>query len=142
MTQIPIILDTGPLIALLSERDDYHNWIIQQLAYLKGPLVTCEAIITEASFLLKKRTTQEPAILLEMVHKGSIEVPFHLDDEAETLKQLMMKYANVPMSFADACLVRMAELYPNSAVLTLDSDFRIYRKNINKVIPVIMPDIH
>ncbi len=54
----------------------------------------------------------------------------------------MVKYASVPMSFAVACLVRMAELYPNSAVLTLDSDFRIYRKNINQVIPVIMPDIH
>ena len=142
MTQIPIILDTGPLIALLSERDDYHNLIIQQLAYLKGPIATCEAIITEASFLLKKRTTQEPAILLEMVHNGSIEVPFHFDDEVEMVEQLMEKYANVPMSFADACLVRMAELYPNSAVLTLDSDFRIYRKNRNQIIPVIMPDIH
>jgi len=92
--------------------------------------------------VLKKRTTQEPAILLEMVHNGSIEVSFHLDDEAKAIEQLMRKYTNVPMSFADACLVRMAELYPNSAVLTLDSDFRIYRKNRNQVISVIMPDIH
>ena len=142
MTTIPIILDTGPLIALLSECDDYHYWSLQQLTGIKGPLVTCEAIITEASFLLKKRTTQEPAILLEMVHNGSIEVSFHLDDEAKAIEQLMRKYTNVPMSFADACLVRMAELYPNSAVLTLDSDFRIYRKNRNQVISVIMPDIH
>ena len=54
----------------------------------------------------------------------------------------MVKYANVPMSFADACLVRISELYANSAVLTLDSDFRIYRKHGNQVIPVIMPEIH
>ena len=77
-----------------------------------------------------------------MVQKGHIKVPFHFDDAVEMIEQLMEKYANVPMSFADACLVRMAELYPNSAVLTLDSDFRIYRKNRNQVIPVIMPDIH
>ncbi|MCK5524842.1 MAG: hypothetical protein KAI83_17080 [Thiomargarita sp.] len=71
-----------------------------------------------------------------------MKVPFHFDDEMDTMKNLMLKYTNVPMSFADACLVRMAELYPNSAVLTLDSDFRIYRKNRNQEIPVIMPDIH
>lgn len=141
MTTTPIILDTGPLIAILSETDNYHHWSIQQLADLKGPLITCEAIITEASFLLKKRTTQEPAILLEMVHNGVIEVAFHLNDEAKNIKQLMIKYTNVPMSFADACLVRMAEQYLNSTILTLDSDFRVYRKNGNQIIPVIMPDM-
>ncbi|EDN67541.1 conserved hypothetical protein [Beggiatoa sp. PS] len=77
-----------------------------------------------------------------MVQKGYIKVPFHFDDEVEIVEQLMEKYADVPMSFADACLVRMAELYPNSAVLTLDSDFRIYRKHGHQVISVIMPDIH
>ncbi|MDM8564018.1 PIN domain-containing protein [Candidatus Halobeggiatoa sp. HSG11] len=142
MTTHPIILDTGPLIALLSECDDYHNWSIQQLAYLKEPLITCEAVLTEASFLLKKRTTQEPAILLEMIHNGSIKIHFHLNDEAKNIEQLMTKYTNVPMSFADACLVRMAELYPSSVILTLDSDFQIYRKHGNQIIPVIMPDIH
>ena len=77
-----------------------------------------------------------------MVQKGHIKVPFHFDETVEMIEQLMEKYANVPMSFADACLVRMTELYPNSAVLTLDSDFRIYRKNKNQVIPVIIPDSH
>jgi predicted nucleic acid-binding protein len=142
MTTTPIILDTGTLIAILSETDNYHYWSIQQLADLKGPLITCEAIITEASFLLKKRTTQEPAILLEMGHKGVIEVAFHLNnDEAKNIEQLTIKYTNVPMSFADACLVRMAEQYLNSTILTLDSDFRVYRKNGNQIIPVIMPDM-
>jgi predicted nucleic acid-binding protein len=52
----------------------------------------------------------------------------------------MQRYASVPMSLADACLVRMSEVYENSQIITLDSDFTIYRKQRNQTIPVIMPN--
>ncbi|RKZ88968.1 MAG: pilus assembly protein [Candidatus Parabeggiatoa sp. nov. 1] len=118
------ILDTGPLVAALNRHDAYHDWAIQQMASVRSPVVTCEAVISEAGFLLHNRGLNAQAVV-KMVNNGYIEVPFHLDDEAETVEQLMDKYTNVPMSFADACLVKMAEQYPNSAVLTLDNDFRI-----------------
>ena len=66
--------------------------------------------------------------------------PFQIADEADRIDFLMQRYQNVPMSLADACLVRMSEIYEDSAVLTLDSDFKIYRKNRNAIIPIIMPE--
>jgi len=92
--------------------------------------------------LLLGRRIQDVHTILELRRRGFMIAPFRWDDEFQSIEQLMLKYTNVPMSFADAGLVRMAEIYPNSAVLTLDSDFRIYRKNRNQVIPVIMPEIH
>ena len=79
--------------------------------------------------------------VLRSLQKGYIQVPFHLSDEAEAIDLLMQRYQNVPMSLADACLVRISEIYENSAVLTLDSDFKIYRKHRNELIPVIMPNL-
>ncbi len=137
----PVILDTGPLVAAINHRDTHHNWVIHQLSEIQPPLMTCEAVISEACFLSHGHLKHITAIF-EWMKNGSITSSCLLENEKESIEQLMVKYTNVPMSFADACLVRMAELYPNSAVLTLDSDFRIYRKNRNQVIPVIMPDIH
>ncbi len=136
-----VILDTGPLIALLNRRDLYHNWVTHQIKSINPPFLTCEAVITEACFL-SCRDIGDTNAVIDLAQNGFMKVPFHFDDEMDTIKKIMLKYANVPMSFADACLVRMAEIYPKSAVLTLDSDFRIYRKNRNQVIPVIMPEIH
>jgi len=141
MKQQIIILDTGPLVASINRRDTYYEWVTHQLKSIPSPLFTCEAVITEACFLLRRRI-QDVHTVLELRRRGFMNAPFHWDEQIQTIEQLMVKYANVPMSFADACLVRMAELYPLSAVLTLDSDFRIYRKNGNQVIPVIMPNIH
>ncbi len=105
------IIDTGPLVAFLSERDDAHAWTLAQMTDMAYSLLTCEAVLSEACFLLNRRHAS----------------------------QLMRKYANVPMSFADACLVRMAELYDDSAILTLDSDFHIYRKHGRQPLETIMP---
>lgn len=62
-----------------------------------------------------------------------------LSEEASLINELLTRYQSVPMSLANACLVGMAEQYAESMLLTLDSDFRIYRKNRNQIIPVIMP---
>ncbi len=62
-----------------------------------------------------------------------------MEAEAEALKHLLRRYHDVPMDLADACLVRMTELYPNCTLLTLDSDFQIYRKHRREIISVIFP---
>lgn len=113
---------------------------MEQFKTVPYPLFTCEAVITEAGFLLRRRTNNIDAIF-KLRRRGLITVAFHFDDEHERIEKLIATYANVPMSFADACLVRMSEQYPKGVILTLDSDFRIYRKLGNQIIPVIMPGI-
>ncbi len=138
MSQV-ILLDTGPLVAYLKNQDNWHNWTKNQLARISPPLLSCEAVIVEACFLLRN-TYQGEKKVISLLKTKQIILPFHLDKEADYIQQLMEQYKSVPMSLADACLVRMTELYENSFVFTLDSDFKIYRKNKNQTIPLIIPD--
>lgn len=133
-----IIIDTGPLAALLNKRDSWHEWVKQELAKVQPPLLTCESVISEACFLLKNLHNGQEAVI-SLLDNDTIQIPFRLNEEAASIQELSRRYQSVPMSLADACIVRMAELYPDSMVLTLDSDFRIYRKNRNQEIPMIMP---
>jgi predicted nucleic acid-binding protein len=134
-----IIIDTGFLVALLNRSEQYHNWVKTQLSNISAPLLTCEPVITETCFLLQKIHQGEDAVL-NLINRGKIQIPFRIDEESSIIRELMQRYQSVPMSLADACLVRMTEIYPNSILLTLDSDFRIYRKNKKQMIPVIIPD--
>lgn len=68
-----------------------------------------------------------------------MKIGFSLSDHIEDIRALFRKYHDLPMSLADACLVRMAELHERHAVFTLDSDFRVYRKNGRDAIPLIAP---
>ena len=77
--------------------------------------------------------------MLELVQRGVLDVAFDVEDEVDRLIELQRTYANVPMSLADACLVRMTELHARSRVLTTDSDFNIYRRNRRQVIPLCAP---
>lgn len=133
------IVDTGPLVALLDRKDSYHGWVKAQLESIDPPLDTCEAVLSEAAFLLS-RLPGGPQALLELVAKGLVAVSFSLQAEARPVQQLLLRYANVPMSLADACLVRLSEIHAESLVLTLDSDFRIYRRHGRSAIPVLLPD--
>jgi len=133
-----VILDTGPLVAYLSENDNYHDWAKEQLKQISFPLLTCEAVITETGFLVQ-RNTGSSQIIVEMLQQGLLVIPFILSEEVDAINELMQKYRNVPTSLADACLVRMAEIYSDSEVLTLDSDFYIYRKYNRQQIPIIIP---
>jgi uncharacterized protein len=133
-----ILLDTGPLVAYLKQQDHFHKWAITQLATVQPPLLTCEAVIVEACFLLRN-TYGGQSTVTNLLNTKNVQIPFRLEEETEAVGELLTRYQSVPMSLADACLVRMAELYPDSAVLTLDSDFTIYRKNKNPVISAIMP---
>ncbi|MEY2977792.1 MAG: type II toxin-antitoxin system VapC family toxin [Prochlorotrichaceae cyanobacterium] len=133
-----ILLDTGPLVALINPRDQMHQWATSEWSTIAKPLLTCEAVIAEACFLLQSIYRGEEGVMI-LVETGIIQVPFRLSKEATAIKILQSRYKSVPMSFADACMVRMSEIFPRSSILTLDSDFVIYRRNINQVIPVIMP---
>lgn len=132
----PILIDTGVLVALLSRNDRYHEWAIDAVSSLRKPFLTCEAVITETCFLLS-RNAQSHEQVFALLERGALEISFNLATEVQTISALMMRYQSVPMSFADACLVRMTELFPGSQLLTLDSDFQIYRMNRDQLISVI-----
>ncbi|MGZ8900630.1 MAG: type II toxin-antitoxin system VapC family toxin [Limisphaerales bacterium] len=133
-----ILLDTGPIFAFYSQRDCWHEWALRQFHGLNEPLLTCEPVLTEASYLLERQGAY-PAILLTLLQRGLIAVAIDLQTEANAINILMHRYRDVPMSLADACLVRMSELYKDSRLLTFDSDFRIYRRFGRQVIPLITP---
>ena len=133
-----VILDTGPLVAFLNSSDKHHDWIEAQWAQIHPPLLTCEAVLSEACFLL--RDWKEGCVsVLKLLERGVLKISFCLSDNISSVSALIKKYRNIPTSLADACLVRMAELHDGSSILTLDSDFRIYRKHHRKVIPLWLP---
>ncbi|AMA08819.1 type II toxin-antitoxin system VapC family toxin [Picosynechococcus sp. PCC 73109] len=134
-----VILDTSPLVALINKKDNTHEWTKQQWSQIKPPLLTCESVITESFFLLRNIYGGDTAVI-RLLEKGVITIAFDLESEIESIKDLLTRYKSVPVSLADACLVRMAEQNPNSSVFTLDSDFRIYRKNRNQIIDLITPE--
>lgn len=133
-----VLLDTGPLVAFLNRHDRHHGWAVERLAEIEPPLLTCEAVLAEACHMVRRAPGGARAVA-EMVAGGLIEIPFRLGAEVGRIESLLGRYADVPMSLADACLVRLAELETGSAVLTLDSDFHVYRMHGRQVIPVIVP---
>lgn len=136
-----IILDTGPLVAYLRESDHYHEWAKRHFRQYPPPFLTCEPVLIEAAFLLSRYGgTENVKLLFTLVTTGALKVVFRLADEVLRLQELMRRYQNVPMSLADACLVRMAELHPGSTVLTLDSDFLIYRQHDREPLSLLIPD--
>jgi uncharacterized protein len=133
-----VLIDTGPLVALLNRRDRYHRWARETLDAVEPPIFTCEAVLSEACFLLGSATGGQDAVL-ELIAKDIVRVDFQIDQEIAALRPMMKKFADIPMSLADACLVRMSELDPQSVIVTLDSDFRVYRRNRRQTIPTITP---
>lgn len=133
-----VVVDTGPLVAGLMERDRDHTWTRAQLESLPAPLATCEAVLSETFFLLQ-RVRGGGEKLAALVDRGAIEVRFDFQDERDPVLRLLRKYADTPMSFADACLVRMSELHRDSRIFTLDRDFDAYRRNGRERIPLLAP---
>jgi predicted nucleic acid-binding protein len=133
-----VIVDTGPLVALLNRSDMHHVWVVQQLRNIQPPMLTCEAVLAEASYLTRQ-TVGARAALIEMLAEGFLNIDIAVADQHSALLAMIRRYANVPMSLADACLVRLCEMHPQSPVLTVDSDFTVYRKNGRQVIEVLCP---
>jgi predicted nucleic acid-binding protein len=129
-----LILDTGPLVALLSPGERHHAWAVEALR-VRAKVVTCEAVASEAFFLLRSSTRASRA-LRGMLADGALEL-VSLSDEVQPITRLMDRFAT--MSFADGCLVRLSELITRGVVATLDSDFRVYRRHGRQVIPLLTP---
>jgi uncharacterized protein len=132
----PVIADTGPLVAFLVEREPRHSWAVEQFKALPAPFLTCEPVLTEAFHLLN-RVARGPQRLFDMLEQGLFTIDFKLAKEAKALERLIRKYEDLPMSLADACLVRMAEIHPTATVFTLDRHFRVYRKHGRQTIDLV-----
>lgn len=133
-----LILDTGPWVALHCLNEHHHPWAKAQFAQTADPLLTCEAVVAETCFLLA-RAGFDPAKALALIECGVVKVALSLSEEAAAVRALFQRYDNVPASLADACLIRLTELHEPCRVLTLDSDFHVYRRHGRKVIPLLTP---
>lgn len=131
-------MDTGPLVAYLAEDEQHHQWATSQFMQHDGPVFTCEAVISESWFLLR-HAPRHQSRLQAMLADGAFDLSFHLEDEAAGISALMDRYADVPMSLADACLVRLSELHPKLPLITLDSDFKVYRRHGRQLIHIVSP---
>jgi predicted nucleic acid-binding protein len=134
-----VLIDTGPLVAALRRRDTYHEWARAHFQAATEPFATCEAVISESLFLLERARDGKEA-LCGLIERGVIVVRYSFDEQVAETIRLIRRYNDTPMSFADACLVRMAEKSDETVVFTTDTDFRTYRKNGRQVIPLIFPN--
>ena len=130
------LVDAGFLVALLSSRDSHHDWAAAQAPRLAPPWKTCESALSEAFHLLGARGGPG---LGEMLDRGAVVIAFDLSRELRSVLRLLRKYADVPMSLADACLVRMTETLADPLLLTTDMDFRVYRRHSRQVVPCVTP---
>ena len=129
------IADTGFLVAFANRTDRYHDWATGLAAQVTAPLLTCEAVLAEAAFHLRN-----VPLVLAMVREGLVEIAFTANDHRRQLSTLADRYRDRHPDFADVCLIRMSELYPNHPVITVDrTDFRIYRRHRRETIPTIFP---
>jgi len=121
-----ILIDSGPLIALFDASDKFHFAAIEFLKTNTYPLVTTMASITETSHLLDFNINAQ-LDFLEWIYRGSIEIYPINSYDLKRIINLMRKYSDVPMDFADACLVYLAEKLQLNMIVTIDRDFDIYR---------------
>ena len=131
-----VFVDAGFLVALLNRRDSHHQWAMAQATQHAPPWRTCEAVLSEAFYLLGARGAHG---LSELLRRGALMSAFHVDNDIESVLKFLQKYADVPMSLADACLVRMTETLPDPVILTTDSGFRIYRRHSRQMVPCMLP---
>ncbi len=133
-----ILADTGPLVAYFDRDSEFHGWVRDRFRDLTDPLISCQAVLTEALFLLK-RGGLDPDLILALVERGELIFDFDVRGEIASLRRLLRKYSDLPATLADVCLVRMSEITPECCVLTLDRDFLVYRRNGRQSIPLLAP---
>ena len=133
-----VIVDTGPLVAMLVKTDHHHAWAVERLRELPPPFLTCEPVLAEVAHLVR-RVRHGLERFVDLLMSDLLRVDLDLMGERAAVGRLLRKYADRPMSLADACLVRLAELNDRAAVLTIDGDFAVYRMHGRRVIPLISP---
>jgi len=122
-----ILLDTGPLVALLSQDDANHALARRLFAECVPPFRCCEAVVAEACFLMRKVHAAGPAEVVALARRGVYDVAMSIEEHWASIEALLRKYADRPISLADACLIRCAEIHQEARILTFDGDFGVYR---------------
>jgi predicted nucleic acid-binding protein len=131
---VKAIADTGFLVAFANARDLHHAWAMDVAEHITEPLLTCEAVLAETAFHLA-----DVGLVLEMISEELIRLPFNCNEHLPQLAALAKRYKDRKPDLADLCLIRMSELHPKHSVITVDEDFRVYRRNKREVIPMISP---
>lgn len=132
----PVIVDASFLVALWRKNDQNHPWAVQQARLHPPPWISCESVLSEADHLL---APDGCATLRLACRRGALRISPVSEDDFLPVLDLLDKYADIPMSIADACLVRLTEILPDPLLLTTDSDFKIYRRLGRRSIPTRMP---
>lgn len=128
------IADTGFLVAFAIRRDAHFPWAFALAEHISEPLLTCEAVLAETAYHLRNSE-----LVLRFLETGLVRMAFEMESHHSRLSELARRYANRQPDLADLCLIRMSELNPQLSVITVDGDFRVYRRNRRELIPVIMP---
>jgi predicted nucleic acid-binding protein len=128
------IADTGFLVAFANARDLHHAWALDVAEQVTDPLLTCEPVLAETAFHLA-----DVGLVLEMISEELIHLAFNCNEHLPQLAALAKRYKDRKPDLADLCLIRMSELHPKHSIITVDEDFRVYRRNKREVIPMISP---
>jgi len=132
-------IDAGPLVAAFDRNDPHHKWVLDTFKQFAGPFATSESVLSEALHLLDRSNVATES-LLEMMERRAVYIGIDSKLHMPNLIALIRRYADLPMSLADATLVRLAEMHDHATIFTLDHHFRIYRKHGRRQIPLIIPD--
>jgi predicted nucleic acid-binding protein len=132
----PVLLDTGVIVALLDRSETLHKNCAEAVQEIEAPLITCEAVVAESCYLLRKVPGASETVI-ENVAAGIFQIPFQLSQEAAGVKQILRKYRDRQIDLADACLIRLADEFGTADILTLDRDFAIYRWGRNKAFRMV-----
>jgi predicted nucleic acid-binding protein len=130
------LVDAGPIIAFLTD-EEHHEWAQDQFKRFDS-FETCDAVLAEACARLEFAGVDQTAAI-RLVAEGVLKLTFDTAANIGRILALMDKYRDLPMDFADACLVTMSEAEKDSLVVTLDHDFSVYRRYGRQTIPVLMP---
>jgi predicted nucleic acid-binding protein len=128
------IADTGFIVAFKNRADQHHAWAVDVARQVEAPLLTCESVLSEAAFHLASSDA-----VLTLVSARMLQIAFDLGENAEKVQELAKRYSDRHADLADLCLIRMSELYPHHTLITVDADFRVYRRNKREAIPVLCP---
>ena len=134
----PVLLDTGPIVALLDPTDSFHHPCAQAIAQIRVPLLTCEVVIAESCHLLRG-LRGAPEAVLENVSAGAFQLPLALSQSAHEIRRILQRYHDQDIDLADACLIHLASEFATGEILTLDRDFHIYCWGKNKPFLPLIP---
>lgn len=128
------IADTGFIVGFKNRGDQHHSWAVDVARQIEAPLLTCESVLSEAAFHLASSDA-----VLTLISAGMLQIAFDLGENAERVHELAKRYSDQHADLADLCLIRMSELYPHHTLITVDADFRVYRRNKREAIPLLCP---